>query len=87
MTNTTAMINRIFRGVLSMITTFVLMAAPIAAIVYSSDATVKQAEYRSAPVKYTVSWQTQVAKDEQGWAIERGSVSEQIIAMAKITDD
>lgn len=80
----TNMVQRISQGFLSLITTFVLMAAPIAAIVYSSDSTLEQAA-SSASANYTVSWQAQAQGDAQEWAMQRDSVGGKKVAMVKKT--
>jgi hypothetical protein len=68
------MVQRISRGILSAITTFVLMAAPVAAIVYSSDSTEKQAESIFASAPKSISWQVQNSDADQ-------QEKEQIVAM------
>ena len=53
------LLQRFFRGILSVFTTCVLMAAPVAAIVYSSDSTEQQAQSLFVSTQKPVTWQMQ----------------------------
>lgn len=79
-------IQRIFRGTLSVITTFVLMAAPIAAIVYFSEPAT-QSQKGLASANYMNSWQAVADKDEQVGVIKQTFVTEPIIALVRKLGD
>ena len=72
-----AIIQRIFRGTLSIITTFVLMAAPIAAIIYFSEPGNPQT-FRG----YVTSWRT-VERHESVNVIKESFATEPILTMVK----
>ncbi len=79
------MLQRIVQSVFSIVTTFVLMAAPIAAIIYFSE----PAGQPQLGVKtdYTQTWKAAMNRDEQQTVIKETFVTEPILALVKRISD
>lgn len=80
-----SIVQRIIQSMFGIITTFVLMAAPIAAIIYFSEPA-KQPQ-TDAKASYTQSWKEAMNKDEQEMVIKETFVTEPILGLVKKIGD